>query len=165
MQATRRRVHCVLLIVQPLECADDAGFTLVQSHCSTLHSGLVRLSCSSSYFYALHFCMFFSYANVSGDHANSGIIKDPDAECGHTSNWWISQHVLTHISQKFYEVQVERKSSWMKRAGGGRGRDIWEWKKPLCFSGMQPNSPSAKEGSHWSPSQRNWKLLLPISSE
>ncbi len=51
MQATRQRVHCVLLIVQPLECADDAGFTLVQSHCCTRHSGPVRLPCSHSYFY------------------------------------------------------------------------------------------------------------------
>lgn len=51
MQATRQRVHCVLLIVQPLECADDAGFTLVQSHCCTLHSGSVRLLRSPGYFY------------------------------------------------------------------------------------------------------------------
>lgn len=42
------RVHSVLLIVQPQECADDAGFTLVQSHCCTLPSGPVRLSCLPS---------------------------------------------------------------------------------------------------------------------
>lgn len=44
----RHSVHSVLLIVQPQECADDAGFTLVQSHCCTLPSGPVSLSCSPS---------------------------------------------------------------------------------------------------------------------
>lgn len=64
LQATRQSVHCVLLIVQPLECADDAGFTLVHSHSCTLLS--VRLSCSPSYFYTLYFCKFVSYANILG---------------------------------------------------------------------------------------------------
>lgn len=136
MQATRQRVHCVLLIVQPLECADDAGFTLVQSHCCTLHSGPVRLSCSPSYFYTLYFCKFVSYAKFLGTTATAaaGVLsRTLVGKCGHASNRWMSQCAcgeLTYISHKFSQVQGERKSSQMKK--GKREGEIWEWKKPLC---------------------------------
>ena len=50
LAAERQREHCVLLIVQPLECADDAGFTPVQSHCCILHSSAV--SCSHIFVHA-----------------------------------------------------------------------------------------------------------------
>lgn len=123
MQAIRRRVHCVLLIVQPLECADDAGFTLVQSHCCTLHSGPVRLSCSPSYFYTPYFCKVCPLCKVPRDHTS--IIKYSDAEVRphlKLMNNNFACAVLTHISHKFSQVQAERKSSQMKKKKRGRGR-------------------------------------------
>lgn len=136
MQATRQRVHCVLLIVQPLECADDAGFTLVQSHCCTLHSGPVRLSCSPSYFYMLYFCKFVSYAKFLGTTPEAVLSRILIRKYSHTSNRWISQHacsVLTYISHKFSQVKGERKSCQMKKVGG-KEKGIFQNEKSLCVS-------------------------------
>lgn len=75
----RHSVHSVLLIVQPQECADDAGFTLVQSHCRTLPSGPVSLSCSpSAIFTPQTFLKFVSYANFfsyDNTHTSRSVIQ------------------------------------------------------------------------------------------
>lgn len=136
MQATRQRVHCVLLIVQPLECADDAGFTLLQSHCCTLHSGPFGLSCSPSYFYTLYFCKFVSYAKFLGTMPAVVLSRALIRKYSHTLNRWIGQHAcskLTYISHKFSQVKGERKSSQMKKAGG-KEKGIFQNEKSLCVS-------------------------------
>lgn len=103
LQATQQSVHCVLLIVQPLECADDAGFTLVPSHCCARLS--VRLSCSPSYFYTLFICKFFRY--VSGDWANS-IIRNLDGGC--TTTPLINKYVSIGVNLSTYISSGEQKS-------------------------------------------------------
>lgn len=84
----RHSVHSVLLIVQPQECADDAGFTLVQSHCCTLPSGPVSLSCSpSAIFTPQTFLKFVSYANFfsyDNTHASRSVIQREKRKCNHT---------------------------------------------------------------------------------
>lgn len=134
------RVHCVLLIVQPLECADDAGFTLVQSHCCTLHSGPVRLSCSPSYFYMLYFYKFVSYAKFLGNTPAAELSRTLMQKYSHASKPMNKSACskLTYICHKFSPCresgsQVRWKKK--KRGGGVKGKgEIFENEKSLCVS-------------------------------
>lgn len=171
------RQHGLLAADQPAMQATRQS-TLCASHCPTpgmcwrrrVHTGSVTLLHSSIWpFRALMLAQLFLHTilfqvcqlcKVSGDHASSGTIKSPDTEVQpHLKPMnrpacvqWVNTHFPYVLPS---EGRAEVKSD-AKSRGKGEG-DISEWRKPLCVSGMQPSGASAKEESHWSSSQRDWK--------
>lgn len=146
----------MLLIVQPLECADGAGFTLVQSHCCTLHSAPSGSHASPA--------IFTRY--------NLQVFQEPDARvwphlklmnksaCG----------ALTHISQKLSQVEGERKSSQMKKERAGEERETFENEKSPCVSRARsqtvqvPRREATEAGARGTEDSSEWKHTEKLGS-
>lgn len=91
-QLCRERVHCVLLIVQPPECADDAGFTPVQSHVAllALAPSQTQTHTHTHFFFFFYILLKVWQLKLVGTTAAASRSRAPIQECSHASNQRIS---------------------------------------------------------------------------
>lgn len=156
--------------------ASSAGNTtecaLCASHCPTpgmcwrcrVHTGSVTLLRTSLWGSHAHPAIFTHFYFASFCCWASSIIRNPDAGCTpHLKpiNMSAFASVWTYISgeeQKSCDINVNKKG-----LGGVGGLSKWKKKFSVSWT-WSLTVPSAKKGSHWSQSQRDWKNLLPHPS-